>query len=209
MNQFNVVLRENSAKPVRIAVKGGSPQSASQFPLLPGKGPPELREARVGATACNLAEYIREKTGPETGAGLLKSLERLLGSLNAYRFRGYVPAKGVPLTLDAAEQQAKWFLFTKYGNARVRLGLSSNDYDYRVSEMLLKAADALSYYLEPNGDKIVVRFLLGHNLESQIKLEGYKISPMPEEVKDAISALLGLVGAEIVPNGNSYVISVA
>lgn len=177
------------------------------IPLMKGWGPKELLDSKVGIPANRLAEHLKEHGGSSMGLGLQESLERLQKTLDDYRFWGHVPDAGVPLTRDAAEQRAKWFLFTKYNNKRVRLGQSSKDYDYSANETLMKAADVLSYYLTPDGDKVVLRFTQGQEFEPQIRLEGYALQPMPGEVKCAVCALLGLVGATLQENGKSYVIN--
>lgn len=170
--------------------------------------PSEMRDARVGAPASGLARYIDRECGPAMGLDLTGSLKRISGILNSYLSRGLVPPLANLVTLDVANQRVKAMLGTEWGNTRIRLGMSSPDYDYVVSNTLLAVADTLSYYVEPDGDRVKVRFTQGPNFESQIKMEGHTLIPMDDEVKSAVCALLGLVGAQLLPNGTSYAISV-
>jgi hypothetical protein len=208
MNGTLMIARER--QPVSALVrKNGSPlPRIAGIPLLSASGPSELRDAKVGIPANRLKEYLELEGGPVLGLDLDRSLRRLLAALDGYRFKGKVPTDAISLPLDTANQRAKGFLINQYKNTRIRMGMSSCDDEYLVSETLLKVADTLAYYLEPDGDRVIIRFLQGPFFESQIKVEGHSKRPMPEEVKGAVCALLGIAGAELLPNGNSYVISV-
>jgi len=208
MNHFTSTLREKQTPPVRVVINGDRRPHIKGIAIMPGYGPSELRDAKVGVPANGLAEYLKRESGPEIGLDLVESLKRLQNALDDYRFRAHVPAEPSLVTLDVATQQMKWFLHGKYKNTRTRAGLSSSGDDYFTCDALFKAADTLSYYLEPLGDKVVVRFLRGLKYESQIKMEGHMMRPVPDEVKNAVVALLGLAGAELLPNGSSYMISI-
>ena len=207
MNGFKTMPKAKEKPPVKVVINGGNCPHIKGIAIMPGTGPSELRDAKVGIPASRLSEYIFREGGPALGLSHTASLQRICDALDAYLADGRMPAKAKLVSLDVAIQNVKGDILGKYRNARIRLGPSSSYLDYQVSETLLMAADALSYYVEPNGDKVVVRFLQGPNSESQIKVEGHAKMQMPDEVKGAVSALLGLVGAEIVPNGNSYAIS--
>ena len=191
---------------VRAVKFNGNPLKIFGIPIMKPSGPFEMRDAGVGLSAGRLAEYLSREGSWHIGVERLKSLKRVLCLLDSYRYDGKIPKEARLVTLDVANQNVKAVLISKWKNNLIRLDMSSSG-DYMISTTLLAVADALSYYVDRDGDKVKVRFAPGPSGESQIKVEGHKLAKLPDEVKNAIAALFDLVDAELLPNGVLYAIS--
>ena len=185
---------------------GNNRPSALGARYLQSSDPLDMRDAKAGAPARRLAGYLASEGAWDIGVERFRSLSRVQGILESYIADGHMPEPARLVTLDVANQNVKAMLGTAWKNIHVRTGLSSSG-DYAISTALLAVADALSYYVAPDGDKVKVHFTQGPNGESQIKVGGHALLPMPTEVKNAIAALLELSGAELLPNGASHAIS--
>ena len=200
------VLQKPMNRQPNAVIANNDKPSALGARYLQSSDPFDMRDAKVGAPARRLAEYLASEGAWDIGTERFRSLSRILGILESYIADGHVPEPARLVTLDVANQNVKAMLGTTWKNTHIRTGPSSSG-DYAISNALLAVADALSYYVAPDGDKVRVHFTQGPSGESQIKVGGHALLPMPTDVKNAIVALLGLAGAELLPNGASHAIS--
>ncbi len=201
-----IVLQKPASRQEPAGAVGNNRPSVLGARYLQSSDPFEMRDAKVGAPARRLAEYLASEGAWDIGAERYRSLTRVLGILKAYVADGQVPGEATLVTLDAANQRVKAKLGTEWKNAHIKLGPSSSG-DYMISDALLAVADALSYYIAPDGDKVKVWFAAGPSGESQIKVGGYSREQMQAEAKGAVVALLDIAAAELLSNGTWYAIS--